>query len=1078
MSLIPTNLTKLFSASSGKKRYGRRSKLRRSLQHEQLEERRVFTLPLTMTTAQGYTIAYNDPTADVVNDTLSFDAFVSPATDIDSYFFAPQFSGSYTIAVGDFGNAVDPEVAVYNANTGVRVGYNDDINFLNDDAQLTLNLVGGTRYIIAVADEPASNTGDVSIVITAPNNTSSTAIVLNTFGDGGSLVAINSNTDIDYFSFTAPADATGNLNISLTGASFIPRVALFDSSGDMVAGPAASISYSNVVPGEAYRLAVFSQNYATSGTANLNIDFSDITAVVTNTSDSGPGSLRQAMLDTNAHLNEGGVPDKIRFQIPGAGPHTIALTSALPTIGEAVVIDASTQPGTTDFPSVAIDGAALVGNIDGLRVFANGTTIRQLNIRNFPNDGVEVQANNVLLESLTVGSDWTVQVPAGNANYGIRLSGSDNTIFSCNVVASGRSGILISGEASDNNLIVSGAVGMALNGTSAIPNAGNGILIIDGDFNRILQTYINGNGLSGIVITGSATGTDVVGNFIGVNLPGTGAIPNAGDGILIQSSGNKIGGSVVGEHNVISGNGKSGITISGIAASNNRIEGNRIGTNLDGTLAIPNAGNGIRVLNAPNNRIGSPTDATGGNLISANGSSGITFSQLGASGGQVYGNKIGTDLAGLVALGNAGHGILINAGATDIQIGGTSDRERNIISANGASGVTVAINSSSNRIVGNFIGANVSATAPLGNGSAGVNLQGSENQVGGPNSGFGNIIIGNANGVSLSGAGAVLNSIFENTIGTNQFGNLGRGVQFLSGASRNTLLGNIITSNDSGVRVSDGSTRNKITRNAIFQNVKTAIDLFPGAGQNPQDAGDADVGGNNLQNSPTIDGSPLKIGDNLEINYSVNSLPANAAYPLTIEFYVSDGDGEPQGFISDTIYTAADFAAGPKNIVFIGVASGMLVGSTKIVALATDANGNTSEVSAERVLAAPTAAASMRLGIQQNGNKLDVNDDGVLSPLDALNIISALKRRTVTTMSEGELFWSNSAKYYDTNGDGKLTALDALLVIDGLRRPIVSTAVPDEEKDEKDVWDEAVEELSLAGVLAELVDLEMAKTER
>src|SRR4051794_12939534 len=42
--------------------------------------------------------------------------------------------------------------------------------------------------------------------------------------------------------------------------------------------------------------------------------------VVTNANDSGPGSLRQAILSANASLN---VPDTISFNITGAGPFTI-----------------------------------------------------------------------------------------------------------------------------------------------------------------------------------------------------------------------------------------------------------------------------------------------------------------------------------------------------------------------------------------------------------------------------------------------------------------------------------------------------------------------------------------------------------------------------------------------------------------------------------------------------------------------------------------------------------------------------------------------------------------------------------
>ncbi len=224
--------------------------------------------------------------------------------------------------MGEFGNAVDPEVAVYIASTGVRIGYNDDLSVLNDDARLVLNLTGDVRYIVAVADQPATTTGDVSVSISGTSTTPIIALNANTFGDGSAAVGLDVNTDIDYYTITAPADATGNLSLNTSGATFTPRLALFDASGAMVAGPAASINYNAVVPGQAYRVAVFSLNYASSGSATLNYNFSDITAVVTNTLDAGAGSLRQAMLDANAHANEGGLPDKIRFCDSGCwSPH-------------------------------------------------------------------------------------------------------------------------------------------------------------------------------------------------------------------------------------------------------------------------------------------------------------------------------------------------------------------------------------------------------------------------------------------------------------------------------------------------------------------------------------------------------------------------------------------------------------------------------------------------------------------------------------------------------------------------------------------------------------------------------------
>ena len=51
------------------------------------------------------------------------------------------------------------------------------------------------------------------------------------------------------------------------------------------------------------------------------------TLVVTNTSDSGAGSLRQAILAANSTVN---VPDVINFNITGVGPHTISPIARLP----------------------------------------------------------------------------------------------------------------------------------------------------------------------------------------------------------------------------------------------------------------------------------------------------------------------------------------------------------------------------------------------------------------------------------------------------------------------------------------------------------------------------------------------------------------------------------------------------------------------------------------------------------------------------------------------------------------------------------------------------------------------------
>lgn len=69
--------------------------------------------------------------------------------------------------------------------------------------------------------------------------------------------------------------------------------------------------------------------------------FAASTYTVTNTNDSGAGSLRQAILDANAN----GGADSISFNIAGAGVHTIAPLTNLPEITDQVTIDGETQPG-------------------------------------------------------------------------------------------------------------------------------------------------------------------------------------------------------------------------------------------------------------------------------------------------------------------------------------------------------------------------------------------------------------------------------------------------------------------------------------------------------------------------------------------------------------------------------------------------------------------------------------------------------------------------------------------------------------------------------------------------------------
>src|SRR5689334_3217321 len=74
---------------------------------------------------------------------------------------------------------------------------------------------------------------------------------------------------------------------------------------------------------------------------------------VTNTDDSGPGSLRQAIIDSNASI---GIRDTIAFNISGAGTHTIQPLSQLDSIRDPADVDGTTQPGFAGAPLIELTG--------------------------------------------------------------------------------------------------------------------------------------------------------------------------------------------------------------------------------------------------------------------------------------------------------------------------------------------------------------------------------------------------------------------------------------------------------------------------------------------------------------------------------------------------------------------------------------------------------------------------------------------------------------------------------------------------------------------------------------------------
>ncbi len=173
----------------------------------------------------------------------------------------------------------------------------------------------------------------------------------------------------------------------------------------------------------------------------------------------------------------------------------------------------------------------------------------------------------------------------------------------------------------------------------------------------------SGNEKNGIELTGNASGVTIDPDIAGLTTNGSAALPNGDNGLLIDDTahGNVIGGSrrSVIPQDTFSGNVGYGVAIVG-KAHDNWIFSSFIGTKLGGLRALGNEKGGILVGGtAQRNSIGD-TRSRPSNLISGNSGNGVKLG-AGTRRNQVIGNYIGLDRIGRY-LRNTGRAI-VNMGS-------------------------------------------------------------------------------------------------------------------------------------------------------------------------------------------------------------------------------------------------------------------------------------------------------------------------------------------------------------------------------------------------------------------------------
>ena len=532
--------------------------------------------------------------------------------------------------------------------------------------------------------------------------------------------------------------------------------------------------------------------------------------VVSNTNDSGTGSLRDAITAVNSSSSS--QYSGITFSVAGV----ITLKSDLPALTKKVLIDGTTAPGyvagnTTTAPVVAVN----FNNAGSGFIFDSGSAgsgISGLSIIGSGSNGITLNAGNIVLLRNYIGLNLS-GAAAGNARNGIYIAATstNNTIGSNPNSISGLYSNVISGNTlhgihivgSAGNKIQANAIGTNPAGTAAIPNKGNGILVTyfaldnliggtayydaaTGQTNNPtgnkgtkpivsiappLGNLISGNSLNGVLIEEGSELTVLSGNFIGTNNVGTSAIGNTLDGVLIRNANNNqlIGCTFEDQpfiyYNVLSGNGANGLHVS--SSNSVLIQANFFGAGANNASMVPNGIHGILVDgNSAGVQVGGVIPL--GNVSAGNKGDGIKVS--GTVSGFTTFNTFGGLYAFQGAAPNEGNGIAIDA------TGGNNLIRTNVFSGNKLNGIKIFGAATGVTVDPNVVGLNTEGTGVLANP---------------PVPGFGNG--GSAVLITDTASYNYIGGYNGSVIPQNTFsGNARYGIEITSGANHNTVFNSVI----------------------------------------------------------------------------------------------------------------------------------------------------------------------------------------------------------------------------------------------------------------------------------------------
>jgi len=303
------------------------------------------------------------------------------------------------------------------------------------------------------------------------------------------------------------------------------------------------------------------------------------TFTVTNTNDSGPGSLRQAITDANSAGS-----GTVAFSI-GSGVQTIIPVTFLPNVAANVTIDGTTQPGYTGTPLIELNESLIPAS--GLWCFQSNGTIRALALNRCTSRAIALFGGS--LKACFVGTDVTGHTAVPNG-IGVYVDGTveigGNTEAEGNLISGNGLDVVISAHSGSN--FSHNKVGTDVTGEAALGFNGSAAISVQNTTDVTIHDNVIGAHSIGIECFYSDR-TSINNNYIGISRSGN-PLSNSVGIHVYQSNFTQIGTS---GGNVIARNVGAGIEMDG-ASIRNTVRGNSIDHNGIGIdLANSSSGDGV-----------------------------------------------------------------------------------------------------------------------------------------------------------------------------------------------------------------------------------------------------------------------------------------------------------------------------------------------------------------------------------------------------------------------------------------------------------------------------------------------------